>query len=89
MTEITDDHSSTIMVLDVPAAQAVHWMSPHDATVDDLIAIGSDSATNHPGIFLAAFADGRTIVLSANVELATRRAMLTVAGGEEIDSADF
>ena len=87
--EVTDDPSSTLMIVDAPAGQAVDWMSPEDLAVDDVLAYGSETRLHHPGVFQGAFFDGRAKAISVESAPGVRRAMLTVAGGEEIDPADF
>jgi len=84
LSEVSDSRSATVMVVDVGTKQAVHWMSPHDASEDILLEYGPKSRMNHPGIMLAACVDGHVRTLSLEIDKGALQAMLTIAGGETI-----
>jgi len=84
ISEIADGPTNTIMVIDVNREQVVHWMSPHDISMDEVLEYGLGSSMNHPEIILALFADGHTQAIDLDVDQGILRAMLTIAGGETI-----
>ncbi len=83
LSEVLDGTSKTVAVVDVDDRQAVPWMSPEDIGAEELIGLGPDSRTNHPGVLLAVFLDGRVELISDDFSQEERRAMLTIAGGED------
>ena len=83
--EIVDGASNTLMVIDAPADQAVPWMAPRDADEQLILAIGGNSQLSHPGGVVAGLADGSVRFLPADLPAATRRALISVNGGEKID----
>ena len=85
--EISDETSHTLMVLEVPTDRAVPWMSPEDADEELILAIDEKSTTAHPKLFHVAFADGQVRNLSVNTPVKTRRALITINGGETV--ADY
>ncbi len=84
LNEIADGASRTITVIDVPAENAVHWMSPNDADEKKILAMGEDSNFNHSGVFIMSLGDGSVHSVSLNQSRENRRAMLTIAGGEDV-----
>ncbi|MFN0055696.1 MAG: H-X9-DG-CTERM domain-containing protein, partial [Planctomycetales bacterium] len=83
--DITDGTSMTLMVVEVPSDRAVHWMSPYDADERLILEIAEDSKLAHTGGVNATFCDGSVRFLSANLSRETRRALITIAGGERVD----
>ncbi|MEM6331455.1 MAG: DUF1559 domain-containing protein [Planctomycetota bacterium] len=81
---MTDGSSRTIMLIDAPAKHAVHWMSPHDISAEEVAAIGPETRMQHPGQMIAAFGDGHSAAISTDVDRSILRAMLTIAGGETL-----
>lgn len=88
--DITDEPTETLIVIETTADRAVEWMSPQDMTVDELLAIieDPDAETNHPGMLMAAFADGTVRVITLDYDTEQIRAMLTIAGGETVEPMD-
>jgi len=84
ISEITDGMSNTILILEVPEKLAVPWMSPQDADEALFMAITADSGLQHMGGVHAALSDGAIRFISANLPIATRRALLTIEAGEKI-----
>ena len=82
--EISDGLSNTLMVIEVPAEQSVHWMSPVDADESLVMGLGAQSKLTHNGGMNAALCDGSVRFLRADTPAATRRALISIAGGEEI-----
>lgn len=83
LSEVTDSTGKTIMVVEVHSDRAVHWMSPHDISPGEVLALCPDSKSNHPGIFQAAFLDGHAKAIPLDIDPNELRGMLTIAGGEE------
>ena len=79
LNEITDGASKTLAVIDANSDQAVHWMSPHDADEDIVMAFHAESETNHRGIFVAAFLDGHV----TSIPLDTKSAGVIVVLGTD------
>lgn len=85
MSEITDDRGKTIMVIEVDVDQAVHWMSPKDASEPLVLGIGSKTKHAHTGGIHALFVDGSVKFLSEQSSAADRLAMISIAGNEPVD----
>ncbi len=78
--EITDDHNWTLMVMEVDAKQAVHWMSPTDSL--DLAFLDQKSGANlshYRGVH-ADFVTGQVRYLSTGLKPETLRALITIDG---------
>jgi WD40 repeat protein/tRNA A-37 threonylcarbamoyl transferase component Bud32 len=84
MADLTDGTSNTLLV--VEAAEPVPWTKPADLTYDPAKAL-----PRLGGLFLngfhAAFADGSVQLIKQGIDEKTIRALITRAGGEEIDSS--
>lgn len=60
--EFTDDSGNvddTVAIVDVPPSRAVHWMSPEDITVEELLNSAADWETQHRRGVHVAFGDTR------------------------------
>lgn len=82
--EITDGLAETLMVIEVPSEKSVPWMSPNDADESLVLSIGAESKLVHPGGMSAALCDGRVRFISATLPAATRRALISVAGHDQV-----
>jgi type II secretory pathway pseudopilin PulG len=84
LSEITDDHSSTLMVMEVDEKQAVHWMSPTDAI--DLNSLKPESGARfpHQNGFQALFVDFSVHFLNADLKPETLRALITIDGKDVV-----
>lgn len=82
LSEITDSLASTLMVIEVGPDHSVHWMSPQDATEPLVMEFGPKSKLAHPGGVNAQLGDGSVRFLPADMPAAERRAMISIAGGE-------
>jgi prepilin-type processing-associated H-X9-DG protein len=85
LSEITDGPETTLMIVEVPPDQAVHWMEPQDLEVAEFLAWNKETKYSHAGGFHAAFADGHTRFLSASTSEQDRRAMVSVDGQDHWD----
>lgn len=82
---ITDGLENTIVVIDADSDRAVHWMSPYDLSLEEAAECITASSGQHPGIFNVAYADGHASAVNSDIEVDRLRALLTIAGGEEIE----
>ena len=83
LAEITDDHSLTLVVIDVEAEHAVHWMSPTDASEPVALSFTAAKQPSHPGGAQGLFADATVRFLNQGTKLAALRAMISIAGDDE------
>jgi prepilin-type processing-associated H-X9-DG protein len=87
--EITDPASATILVVEV-AQSGVHWSEPRDLNLIQMAPgvnpnAGQGISSFHAGGAYVLMADGSTVFLPSGIPPANVRAMLTTAGGEEVD----
>lgn len=82
--EITDGISNTLMVVEVPVANAVPWMAPQDADETLLLSFGEETQWHHTTGTHGLLADGSVRFLSANLSPALWQALCTVAGNETL-----
>ena len=80
LSQITDDPAETILIIEVDAEHAVHWMAPQDADEELLLRIGSSSNLSHKGGMHAGFADGRARFVPADTASSTLRSWASVSG---------
>ncbi|HJT30567.1 MAG TPA: DUF1559 domain-containing protein [Pirellulales bacterium] len=88
LSEITDRHSQTLMVIEVDPQHAVPWMAPTDADGALLLAFGPETQFAHPGGTHAAFVDGSVHFLGAELPAAEWRALISVAGNDSVASVE-
>ncbi len=90
--EITDKLDQTVLIVEVPTDYAVPWMSPQD--VDEAFFVdqmqdelknksGQPATWPHPGVIPVIYAAGNTQLIDIMTPAAERRAMITVAGGDD------
>ena len=85
LSEVTDGLENTIVVIDANSDRAVHWMSPYDLSLEEAVECITASSGQHSGIFNVAYADGHASFVSSDIDVERLRALLTIAGGEEIE----
>jgi type II secretory pathway pseudopilin PulG len=83
LSEISDKHGQTLMVIEVSVERAVPWMSPQDADEEIVLSLTSDKRHPHPYGAQAIFADGSTQFLTANTKPEILRAMISIAGDDD------
>jgi prepilin-type processing-associated H-X9-DG protein len=91
LSDVTDDPSQTLMVIEVDEEHAVPWMSPVDANEDVVLDLASPkSRTPHPGGVQAAFVDGSVYFLADGIPATIRRTLISIAGNDNVtaESAD-
>ncbi|MBI5757581.1 MAG: DUF1559 domain-containing protein [Planctomycetales bacterium] len=85
LSEITDNHSETLMVVEVDSEHAVHWMAPRDADEALFLAFSPKGKHAHLGGAQATFLDGTVRFLNHSLPTETRRALITIAGKEKLN----
>lgn len=84
---VRDGASNTVMVLTVKPEHAVPWTKPGGFQFDP--AKASEVLGGRDDGFLALFADGRVTALDPNLEPDTIKAILTISGGEVVNSFEL
>ena len=83
LSDITDDHHLTLMVLEVHSDHAVPWMSPHDATEKLISSLGAAEKLPHLGGAQAVCVSGRGMALDPEMSPSRLRALISIAGGDD------
>jgi type II secretory pathway pseudopilin PulG len=83
LSEITDDHHLTLMVIEVDEKQAVLWMSPTDCVDLDFLKPGSEDKLAHWKGVHAVSVDGRVHFLSKDLKPEVVRALVTIDGKDD------
>jgi prepilin-type processing-associated H-X9-DG protein len=86
LSEITDDHGSTLMVIEVPADSAVHWMAPMDANERKVLGITSDSQLPHTDGINVGLVDGSVRFIATDLPAQDRLALISVAGNDTVSN---
>lgn len=84
--EITDEPSETLMIVDVGTDKSVHWMEPADVEGELSSYIQRYKGFGHTSVFQVAFADGSTRAISRDIDAQALESLATIAGSEQIDS---
>jgi prepilin-type N-terminal cleavage/methylation domain-containing protein/prepilin-type processing-associated H-X9-DG protein len=82
LSDITDDHGETLIVIEADAPHAVPWMAPMDANEKLLLSFGPESVFAHSGGMNVAFVDGSARFLSADLPDDLWRALISIAGND-------
>lgn len=86
--DVTDGLSTTLMFVEVAPDKAMPWTQPTDIpiTTEDLTtALGEPGERGYRAIMM----DGASITLKSDITDATLRALISPAGGEDIELADY
>ena len=83
--EITDGRDKTAIICNVNFERAVHWMSPHDASVESILEYSLDSQMQYFDAFGVGFCDSSVRWVPLHLEEKETRALLTIAGGEAVN----
>lgn len=79
---ITDGTSNTLVVIDAPQTNAVHWMSPHDANGKLLLGMNDQTDFQHTGGIQGLMTDGSVRFFSQNLSDETWTGLCTATSGE-------
>lgn len=82
LSDITRDHSETLMVVEASPDAAVPWMAPQDTDGQFLLTFGRQTRLSHEDGTHAAYVDGHVGFVSSDIPIEERRAMLTIAAQE-------
>ena len=89
LSEITDNHQSTLMFFEVGDDNEVPWMAPRDADESLVMRLGPDSNLSHPGGTNMALVDGSVRFVKATAPAEVRRAIMSISGGELVSPDEF
>lgn len=81
--EITDDQNNTLAVIEAADENAVPWMAPRDADEALVLRLGRASKTHHSGGMNAGSVDGSVHFLRSTTPADVRRALISIAGGDD------
>lgn len=84
LASITDGTSNTLVVIDAPQSNAVHWMSPDDANEKLLLGMNDQTEFQHTGGIHGLIADGSVRFFSQNLSDETWKGLCTATGGETL-----
>jgi len=84
LSEITDDHAETLMVIEVSPDKAVHWMAPADADEQTVLGLGPKSKLSHASGVNAVFVDGSARFLSVNMDPLVRHALISIDASDSV-----
>ena len=84
LSEITDKHAVTLLVVEMSSEHAVPWMAPRDADEAMFLALNPQNKHAHTGGMHAVFVDGTVRFLNANLPTDTRRTLISIAGNEQV-----
>jgi hypothetical protein len=84
LSEITDGTANTMMAIEVDSERFVPWMSPTDVDEHFFLNVGPKSKTSHAGGLHTLMADGQVRFLSYNLDVKTRRALMTTDAGDTV-----
>lgn len=88
--DVSDGTSLTAFVLETNAEHASHWMNPHDDGAIDFAAfLHSKPATVHKAGVYMLFVDGSVHFIGCDTEPEIVEGLMTIAGGEVIDTDEF
>jgi type II secretory pathway pseudopilin PulG len=83
--QFTDGTSKTVMLVEANPDRAVEWTKPDDLPFDAKNPTAGLGAGPHPGIWLAAFADGHVSVVANTADPQLVKALFTRNGGEQVE----
>ena len=86
LSEFTDELSKCVLIMESGPKDAVYWMNPRDDANGLFLNATKQSGTSHVGGFNIGLADKRVMFMSSSVSASIREAMMTIHGGEDLDS---
>lgn len=85
LSAITDGLDNTLMLIEVDADHAVHWMEPKDADESLVLSLGRETRPVHTKVLVAALADVSTPLLESNLSADQRRALISIDGNDKME----
>jgi hypothetical protein len=82
LSDIKDGSSKTLMLIEVDAEHAVHWMSPRDADEALLLSVIPNGKHAHVGGTHAVLVDGSVRFVYKTLSLDVLRSIISISGGE-------
>ena len=82
--DFADGNSKTVVLVSANPDRAVEWTKPDDLKFDPDHPLVGLAATPHPGIWIAAFADGHVGFVSNDADVQTVKAIMTRNGHEAV-----
>ncbi|WP_217646984.1 DUF1559 family PulG-like putative transporter [Planctomicrobium piriforme] len=84
LSEITDNHHETVAVFETDKDHAVYWMAPDDGDPSLSLEFDDKLAKAHAGKIFVLMAGGSLQYLKTELTPETRKALMTIAGGETV-----
>jgi prepilin-type processing-associated H-X9-DG protein len=93
LADITDGPENTILLMEIDRSD-IYWSEPRDLRIDQMSFRINDPSrpsisSAHPGGVTVGFADGAVYRLDPSIRPETLRALLTIAGGENVKRDDL
>jgi type II secretory pathway pseudopilin PulG len=89
LAEITDAHTSTLMVIEAGEENAVPWMAPVDADETLVMNLGPTTKLHHVGGMNAAFVDGTVRFLKTSTPARVWRALMSISGNDTANADEY
>jgi type II secretory pathway pseudopilin PulG len=89
LAEISDAHSSTLIVIEAGDENAIPWMAPVDADEALVMNLGPKSKLHHAGGMNAGLVDGSVRFLKAGTPASVRRALISISGNDNAITTEW
>lgn len=83
LTNVKDDHGSTLLIVESNTNDACHWMNPQALTHETYFGINAKNHPSHSGGRHACFINGSVKFISAETSKELMNAMITIDGNED------
>lgn len=82
LSEITDEHRLTLVIVETDAEQSVHWMEPTDMNEDMLLEQVAARRGPHPAVIYATFVDGSVGPVDEDTSAVDWKALISIDGND-------
>ena len=89
LSEITDAHEATLLVIEAGEENAVPWMAPVDADESLATSLGPTTKLHHIGGTNACFVDGSVRFMKASTPARVLRALMSISGNDKVGSDEW